>query len=514
MLLTLCLTLLMILPSPALATNVTDSLVVGIQSSKTQWIDPLLPLERDIMSVYDLVYESLVVIDDNYVPQPWLCESWELTSSGRSWTFHMRQGLTFSDGTPLTAYDVVATAEYILARANDEATTDHGYYVNLKYFISGISAPDEKTVVVKAARSYYGLLYAMTFPILPAQQLGTANPLGSGPYVIEQFEPGSYISLNVNRRWWKNTPQVLEISFSLHNTPKDVIEAYEYARVDTIFTRSIAAAQYRSGTTSLALDYRTNQLEVLLMNHSASRLASVNVRKAIRYAIDIDRLASHVYMGMVTRTDLPVIPGTWMYNDTLDRYFTNNLDQARALLEQDGWGDSNGDGILDRLNDDGKLIDLNLTLFVYEEPDNDVRIECANLIKEQLAQIGISVDITTMTFVGIQEKLQAGSFNLALVSFAMDTCPDPGFLLMTSNVGNYGRYRSNEINELFKQLRKCVSQAEYQQTLWQIQQQFAEDCPFLCLYWRDGVVLTRRMYTTLRDVRELQLLRGIESFRN
>ena len=71
-------------PDTALATNVEDSLVVGIESHKTVLIDPLNPLERDIMSVYDLVYESMVVVDDDYIPQPGLAESWEVTGGGKT----------------------------------------------------------------------------------------------------------------------------------------------------------------------------------------------------------------------------------------------------------------------------------------------------------------------------------------------------------------------------------------------------------------------------------------------
>ena len=163
MLLALCL----LTPLAAEATNVDDSLIVGIQSTKTPLLRPLDPKERDIMSIYDLVYDGLVTIDDDYLPQPALAESWTESGGGKTWTFRLREGVTFSDGTPLTAEDVVATAQYILDRANNDATTEKGYYVNLKYFISKISAPDEHTVVVRAARPYWGMLYAMTFPVLP-----------------------------------------------------------------------------------------------------------------------------------------------------------------------------------------------------------------------------------------------------------------------------------------------------------------------------------------------------------
>ena len=94
----------------------------------------------------------------------------------------------------------------------------------------------------------------------------------------------------------------------------------------------------------------------------------------------------------------------------------------------------------------------------------------------------------------------------------MDVCPDPGFMLMRGNTGNYNRYKSNEMTELFNDLRTETSQEGFRQKLMQIQSLFYEDCPFLCLYYRTGKVITRYMYTTCRDVREYELLRGIESF--
>ena len=112
----------------------------------------------------------------------------------------------------------------------------------------------------------------------------------------------------------------------------------------------------------------------------------------------------------------------------------------------------------------------------------------------------------------VQAKIKAGSFDLALVSYAMDVCPDPGFLLMKGNTGNYFRYKSDKMDTLCKSLRTQVTQEGYRQKLMEIQQLFYEDCPFICLYWRMGNVISKYMYTTCRDVREYELLRGIESF--
>lgn len=493
------------------ATNVEDSLVLAIQSTKTLELLPLEPLERDIMSIFDIVYEGLVVIDDDYMPQPCLAESWTETGNGKTWTFHLRKGVKFSNGLEMTAHDVVATAKAILEMAKRTDGASKGYYYNLNYFIDTITASGDYTVVVKAKRSYWGILYAMTFPVLPKGYIQNSNPPGTGAYCVEEFVPGNYIRLTGNP-YWQNNLQVQDIMVIIKATQREVIEEYEYARVDTIFTRAISAAQYKSGLNSLALDYRTNQLETLLINHYVDELSSVNVRKAIRHAIDVDKIASTIYMGLVERTDTPMIAGTWMYNENLDNHFRTDLDEARRLLEEDGWADTNDDGFVDKPTGDGESENLHLRIFVYEEPDDNVRVETANIIADSLAQIGISTSISTIDFNTMKSRLDAGNFDLALASFAMDVCPDPGFLLMKGNTGNFGRYQSTEMTNLCNELRKQDNFTDYQRKLHEIQALFAEECPFICMFYRSGTVLTRRMYTTARDVRELELLRGIESF--
>ena len=464
-----------------------------------------------MLSVYNVIYESLVTIDDNYLPQGCLADSWEVSSDGKVWTFHLRSDIRFSDGTPVTAGDVVASANYILDKANDENIADHGFYSNLAYFVSSVSAKDESTVVVRAKRRYFGLLYEMTFPVVPAYQVTMDQPIGSGPYIVTGFVAGDYMTLEANPNWWKNKPEVRQIMVSFHETAGAVVESYEYNRVDTIFTRSIAGSQYKTGPLSVTMSYRTSQLECLFMNNSSSELTP-EVRKAIRYVVDRQKIINNIYSGLAVPTNFPFYPGTWMYNDGLDSMFTVNLDEARRLLEEAGWEDFDENGMLDRTNNEGKTVYLHLRFYVYEEPDNDVRLETANLIAEQLAQVGIDCKVEAMTMANLKEKLAAGSFDLALVSFSMDVCPDPGFMLMRGNTGNYNRYKSTRMTDLFDQLRTQVTQEGFRQKLMEIQSVFAEDCPFLCLYYRTGNVISRYMYTTCRDVREYELLRGIESF--
>jgi peptide/nickel transport system substrate-binding protein len=248
------------------------------------------------------------------------------------------------------------------------------------------------------------------------------------------------------------------------------------------------------------------------MNHSSFPLGSQKIREAIRYAINVDQIATQVYLNMVSRTDTPIIGRTWLYSDTPGAY-GYDLEKAKTLLAEEGWKDLNDDGTLDKPVEAGKEPKhLVLGLHVYEDTDNGVRVAAAYMIKDMLAQVGISVHVEQGSFADVSTALSAGSFDLALVSYQMDAVPDPGFMLTSGNTGNYSRYKSTEMNDLIKTLRAQENPEDFAKTLSDIQQLFAREVPFICLFYRNGSVLTHKMYTTARDVRELELLRGIESF--
>ena len=505
----------MLVPLSASGENVEDSLIVGMISTRTTEIRPLTPQERDIVSLYGVVYESLVTVDDNGLPQPLLAESWTESGGGQTWTFTLRENITFSDGTPLTAQDVVASGQYILNLAKNDQGLDRGFYGNIRYMVSSFTAQDDRTVVVKAARDYYGLLYSMTFPVVPASQVEMANPVGTGPYVISSFEPASYMLLNANPAWWQTQPQVQEITVTFYPNNKDMINAYEYGRVDTVFTRSVAAAQYKSGINSLSISYSTRQLEVLLINHRERSfpLDSLKVRQAIRYMLDLDDIVNNVYYGMVTRTDTPLIPGTWTYWSENDAQQFNKQ-RAMELLDEAGWTDYDENGVRTTVRaDTGKLARMHLRFYVYEEQENSVRVEVANRIADALMQVGIECKVETLTYKEARDKLKAGSYDLCLAAFNIDFTPDPGYLLISGNNCNYMRYKSTEMDNLFKTLRAAQEESAYRAALQSIQTLFWNDCPFVCLYYRNGSVLTRKMFTDARDVREPEVLRGIETFK-
>ena len=503
-------------PGTAFASTMDSSLSLGMISVKTQYVNPLVPEEREFQSVTALIYEGLFALDDDYKPVPCLAVRCDPDNSGKKWTVTMRKDVTFHDGTPCTAYDVEATIREILRLAEE----GRGAYSQLKYIISDARANSAESLVITVNRPYYGVYYALTFPILPKDQVQSQVPVGTGPFKVDAFVPANYLYLSANENWWQEPPTVKAVNVTFRATNRELISDYEYNRVDAAITRSASAGQYQTGLTNLNITYRTRQLEVLLLNHNASiafPLDNPLVRKAIRYAIDFDAIANSVYMGMARRTDTPMPVGTWMYRDS-DEY-AYDPDKARALLDEAGWkSDPERDNgvrhTIVTVKGESKDRRLRLRLYVYEEQDNAVRQQVAYKIADYLEAVGIEVAITVETFSNVKAHLEARNFDMAIAAFQMDVIPDPGFLLMSGNTGNYVGYKSTEMDKLFKTLRSAKEFDVFQSTLWEIQDLFAQDCPFICMYYRSGALLTRKVFTTVRDVREPEILRGIEGIGN
>ena len=502
----LCCGLLMLsLMGNAPAAGLNDELSFAVKSVKTRKLNPLVAVEREVQSVLNLIYEPLVKLNDAYDPVPGLglALKWECSGDGKTWTFKLRDDVRFHDGTPMTSADVVATINEILRLGEN----NEGQYQTLKYIVSNAAVNDDTEIVITAKRPCYGLLYAMTFPVLKADEVQADNPVGTGPYRVIAFDPEIQLLLNAFTDWHNGTAGYKELNFAFFDENKDLLTEYEYKRVDSIITRSATAAQYRGGNSSLNVTYRTNQLEVMMMNFSAFPLDDKEIRLAIRYSIDIDAIAEQVYGDMVLRTNTPLIPDTWTYYDSGEVKY--DPDKAAEILAAKGWRDTDDDGVLDMIRDGSKR-NLALRIYVYEEQENSVRIQAANLIADYLIRLGINATVKTMTFSEAAEKLSKRSYDLCLCAFQMDLVPDPGFLLMKGNTANYMGYRSDDMDALFKKLRSATAKDAYRSALHEIQALFLKDCPFVCLYYRTGTILTRRLFTNVMDVREPEVLRGIE----
>ena len=515
----LCLlfTLICFIAPTARASNVPATMRVAMLVSKDLELYPLRLMERDALSILNLVYESVMILDDNRNPVPLLAESVDVIGEGTSYVFHLRDNVYFHDGTQLTAYDVYATMNAIsdLARNEALAPNEKGNYCTLVDYVSSWSVDDPFTLRVQAKIPNYGVLYAMTFPVLQAQSLYDPNPPGTGPYRVDYYAQGEEMWLSGNEGWWKQPPYITEIIAIWYENVEKALAAFEAEQVDIVMTRQPSAARYR-GTLSSRINsysYSTRNLETLFMMN-AYNLADPEMRKAVAYGINEERLMINVYQNVVSDTDTIQSRRSFLYSPPpQSQTYPYSPEKACEILDRLGWTEFNANGYRIKRNAEGETRELMFRLFYYDEAGNALRKDAANEIATMLRSIGIRIRISSLSFADAQSNLNSRNFDLLLGSIFFDAVPNPEFLLIDRTKCNYVNYKSNEMTELCKLLNRAGGKDEFGMIWAQIQDQFSKDLPFIPLYYRDGVVLTRYPYSNVRDIREFELLRGLESYR-
>lgn len=489
------------LPLPvACAATSSNTFVVGMVSTAGAALNPLVCTQRDLISFNELVFESLITLDDNLQPTGELALSW--TVDGRVFTFKLRENVRFHDGSYMTAYDVFATYRYIMQLGESNSP----YYTRCNY-INSMTVLDNNTLQVTGKYESYLVLYAMTFPVLQQDTLSWDMAVGTGPYWYMNYDL-DFLQLDVNPFWWKVAPTYQSIYGYRYDDTADALEALSRGQIDALATRSQSAALSRLLANRISVDYSTLTYELLFPNIKKSMFSNVYTRQALMYAIDITTIASNIYMNMVTESEVPVIPGSWLYEPQSAVYYESQ-ERALQLLRQAGWGDYNEDGILDQVVD-GVLEQFEFTLITYVDDNAATRKHAAELIRDQLRPLGINVTVSTESKSNVQKKLKNGNFEMVLGAINLSVLPDLTFILNSSGRMNYTGFASADMNTYLNNVYSTTDPTTFKMYFSRIQMLIVEQVPFLGLFFRKGTVMTTANILGLDPVLETDALRGIE----
>ena len=464
------------------------AIVLGLEAPP-ETLDRRMALSTNAMRLCQLVTPGLTRIDERGQAVPDLAASFAAPDP-RTWEFTLREGLVFSDGTPLTAEDVAATFRSVLDPAT-KSPHRSGYA-----YVETVEADGPLLVRFRLKTPFGALPVDATLGVLPSRLLAEVEketvrkrPIGAGPYVVERWDDEDRLVLAPNPRYGGDVPRHwLEVRTVRDETTR-VLELRK-GRVDVIFN-AVSPALLPALREEEVLSVEVgpgNGVSYLMFNLEDPVTGKPEVRQAIAHALDREALARFKYKGAARPATSLLPPEHWAHEPGLPAY-GRDLARAKALLDQAGLPDPDGDGPLPRVT------------LRYKTSTDRFRRSLALVMQAQLAEAGIAVELSPLEWGTFMTDVKRGNFQLASLKWPVID-PDLHRLAYHSSSiptpenawggGNRMRYRNAALDELLDRARELADPAERRALYAEAQRIVARDLPALPLLWEDAIAVRRR----------------------
>ncbi len=449
-----------------------DAVIVGLEGSPST-LDPRLAADAYSERVNSLVYNGIFTTDRHGRIIPDLAEKWEVRNN--SITVHLKKGVVFQNGKPLTSRDVKYTLESILKMPSP-------YQSNFKE-IKDIITPDKHTVILKLKKFEVPILTALVVGIVPyGDSDKNFKPIGTGPYIVKEFIRGEKIVLIRNKKYFKGSPRIKKIIFRV--IPDDTTRVMELLNggVD-LLQNSIPPDMLPEVKKSPKLEVKVEpgvNVSYLGFNLKDKYLKDFRVRKAIAMAIDRKSIITHLLGGLAEEANSILAPTNWAYAAVTTPSY--DPDVASKLLDNAGY----------KKNKDGFRFQLE-----YKTSTNRLRRRIAEVIADQLEKIGIKVKVRSYEFGTFFSDIRKGNFQLYSLTWVGITDPDILYYAFDSkSIPPQGANRNFYMNPIFDKLveeaREITDEAKRKRLYAQAQKILAKDLPVLPLWYHYNIMAYRK----------------------
>ena len=414
----------------------------GLAYQAEYGLDPYNCMSLNNRVILSFLYEPLFAVNDSFEAEPVLAEGYDVSGDGMTTTVYLRKDVTFHDGSPLTAQDVVYSISQ--ARGSD-------YYGSRFYALTGVSAQDEHTVVLNTLFAYECLPLLLDIPIIRdttavteapteeapenSQESGTADtetpettepseaaepdaepvpaepaqPLGTGPY--------RYVSDTRLERfdgWWQETAPLADFPFiTLYaaSTSADVRDLFEYEDVNLVQTDPNSSAYVNFHNDYELWNNTTTIMQYIGYNLTSSVFSNYGLRSAITYAIDRESLVTEFTGGFATASTLPCPPQAPFYDTRLANAYSYSTVRYYEQLESASVEDMDGDGVLDLyVTSLGYAVPVKGTMLVCSSSYQ--RVQTASAIVDALNALGFDLTLKSVDADEFRQTLALGNFDL------------------------------------------------------------------------------------------------------
>lgn len=429
---------------------------------------PLTSSNRTNLGLAGLIYEGLFEVDETFAPKGVLCTAQSVREDGLVWTFTLRNGVTFSDGSALTAGDVVSSLQTARSAAS--------LYAARLGHVQGVEAVDSSTVVVTLNAPNGTLPALLDFPIVKE---APAGPLGTGPFRLVA-EDGT-LSLHATPGWWQGKAlPVAEIRLYSVRAADSLIHAFDTREISLVSADLTGANVLGFSGSYEVWDYPTSIMLYVGYNAAAGVCADPAVRKALSYGFDRSAVAKSLLSGHATAAALPVSPASASYDAALSDTLDYSPQAVDAQLTAAGWTLQNGE------RQKGQE-PLTLTLIV--NTDNTYKIAIADYLAGDLAKSGVRVAVKKLTWEEYNTALAQGNFDLYLGQVKLTADFDLSALLQGGGSLNYGGYADADTSTLLSGFL-AANDITRPAAASDLARRISEQAPFTVLCFKHWSILT------------------------
>lgn len=444
-------------------TEVQGAVLRAAIGGEPDQLDPHRTSSYFSFQVLENVFDTLVEPDENLEMQPALAESWTVSDDQLTWTFDLRDGVTFHDGSDFTADDVV----YSYDRIVDEELANAWKFAS----VTDVVAVDDQTVEITVAQPTPNLLSNLGgfkgMAIVSEENVTSGDiqtkPVGTGPFKVDSVVSGDSITLSANADYWGGAPALGGVTFSFISEPATALAALRSGEVDwtdVVPDQQVAELQENEDLTletSPSSDYW-----YLALNENKEPWSDVRVRQAIAYAIDREAIVQATSYGTASENQL-AIPEDSVWFTEYDTYSTD-LDKAKQLLDEAGFT--------------GGTLDF---LATSDYPET---VTAAQIIASNLEPLGIDVQIRQPDFSTWLDEQNSGNFDLLMMGWLGNIDPDDFYYAQHHSTGgsNAQGYSNPQVDELLDAGRTETDEATRKDLYAQAATIIADEASYIYLY--------------------------------
>jgi peptide/nickel transport system substrate-binding protein len=423
---------------------------------------------------FRLGYDFLTWYNEDYKPAPDLATSWDTSPDGRTWTFTVREGMTWHDGVPLTAADIAFTYNLIL-------DTEHWAYIQYLTGVTSVTAPDATTLVIETRKPNAGML-ALYIPILPEHIWKKADPenldsfqntpfVGSGPFRVAELKKSKWVKLEANPDYPEElggAPTIDEIYYVISQNTDSMIEDFKAGTLDAVvdfpatYEKVLAAVPGAAAVASPAIGFHELAFNCWTSSKSKGNplLRDAAIRQAVHWAIDKDAINATAMAGQAVPGTSVISPAqdVWHWEVPEAEQYHYDPQKAKQILEDAGYSDKDGDGV--RENAAGDKLEFRFVV-LNEYPEDQA---AGRMIVSWCRDVGIKLNLDQKDEGAFGDEVYDNAdYDLFIWSWGGDI--DPGFMLSTfttEQILNWGdsQYSNPDYDALYVEQAEAVDPAD------------------------------------------------------